>query len=68
MKIIRTWDADNFLNKMTFFNSFLTVILYGCFKHTYIHLNKGDAIFACYGRLKLMTQADLHIAFFTIFL
>ena len=53
---------------MILIKSFLTVVLYDCFKHTYIGLNEGDTINECYSRLKLMAQADLHIAFFTIFL
>ena len=47
--------------------SFLSGVLYDCFKVIYTYLNEGDKVCLCYSCLKMVTQADLHVGFFTIF-
>ena len=47
--------------------SFLPGVLYDCFKLIYVYLNEGDKVRECYGFLKMMMQAHLHVDFFTIF-
>ena len=42
-------------------------ILYDCFKLIYAYLNEGNKVRECYGCLKMMIQAYLHVGFFTIF-
>ena len=47
--------------------SFLTGVLYDCFKLIYAYLNEGDKVRECYSCLKLIVQAHLHVGFFTVF-
>ena len=49
-------------------NSFITGVLYVRFKLIYPYSNKGDKVLECYSCLKMITQAHLHVGFFTIFL
>ena len=42
-------------------------VLYDCFKPIHAYLNEGDKIRECYGRLKMMIQANCHVCYFTIF-
>ena len=52
---------------MILIKSFLTGVLYDCFKFIYAYLNEGDEVRECYGCLKMMIQVHLHVGFFTIF-
>ena len=52
---------------MILIKSFLTEVLYDCFKLMYVYLNEGYRVRECYSCLKMMIQAHLHVAFFTIF-
>ena len=47
--------------------SFLTAILYDCFKLIYTYLNEEDKVCECYSCLEVVIQAHLHVGFFTIF-
>ena len=55
------------LNKMILMRSFLTRVLYDCFKVIYAYLNHGDNVRECYSCLEMMMQAYLHVGFFTMF-
>ena len=48
---------------MILFKSFLTGVLYDCFKLKHAYLNEGDQVCECYSCLKMM----IHVGFFTIF-
>ena len=48
---------------MIFIKSFLTGVLYDCFKLMYAYLNEGDKVCECYGCLKMVIQARLHVGF-----
>ena len=47
--------------------SFLTGVLYDCFKLMYVYLNEGDEVRKCFSCLKMMIRAQSHDGFFTIF-
>ena len=53
--------------KIILIKSFLTGVLYDCFKLIYAYLNEGDKVCECYSCLKMVIQAHLHVGFFTIF-
>ena len=53
------------LSKMILMRSFLTRVLYDCFKVIYAYLNHGDNVRECYSCLEM--QAYLHVGFFTMF-
>ena len=52
---------------MILVKSFLTGILYDCFKIIYASINEGDKVRGCYSCSKMIVQAYLHVGFFTIF-
>ena len=52
---------------MILIKSFLTGVLYDCFRLMYVYLNKGDKVGECYSCLKMVIQAHLHVGFLTIF-
>ena len=52
---------------MILIKSFLTGVLYDCFKLIYAYLNEGHKIREYYSCLKLIVQAHLHVGFFIIF-
>ena len=52
---------------MILIKSFLTGVLYDCFKLMEGYLNQEDKIRKCYYCLKIMIQAHLHVCLFTIF-
>ena len=47
--------------------SFLTRVLYDCFKIIYAYLNEGNNVRECYNCLKMMMQVSLRDGFFTIY-
>ena len=49
---------------MILIKSFLTWVLYDCFKLIYAYLNEADKVRECYNCLKIMMQANLHVRFF----
>ena len=51
---------------MILIKSFLTGVLYDCFKLIYAYLNEGDKVRECYSCLKMIVQGHLHVGFFTI--
>ena len=51
---------------MILIKSFLTRVLYDCFKLIYAYLNERDEVRECYSCLKTMIQGYLHVAFFTM--
>ena len=53
---------------MILIKSFLTGVLYDCFKLIYAYLNKGYNVRECYSCLKMMIQAHLHVGFLNIFI
>ena len=53
---------------MILIKSFLTRVLYDCFKLIYDYLNEGDKVRECYSCLKIVIQAQLHVRFSTIFI
>ena len=55
------------VSKIIPIKSFLTGVLYDCFKLIYAYLTEGDKIFECYSYLKMVIQANLYVSFFTIF-
>ena len=52
---------------MILMKSFITGVLYDCFKLIYAYLIERDKIRECYSCLKMMIQAHLHVGFITIF-
>ena len=52
---------------MILIKSFLTGVLYDCFKLIYAHLNEGDQFCECYSCSILVILAHLHVGLFTIF-
>ena len=52
---------------MILINSFLTGVLYDCFKLIYEYLNEGDEVRECYSCLKIIIQVHLHVGFIKIF-
>ena len=52
---------------MILITSFLTIILYNCFKLEYTYLNEGDKVRECYSCLNMMIQVHLLVGFLTIF-
>ena len=53
---------------MILIKSFLTRVLYDCFKLICVCLNEGDKVRECYSYLKTVIQAQLHVGFSTIFI
>ena len=51
---------------MILIKSFLTRVLYDCFKLICVYLNEGDKVRECYSCLKTVIQAQLHVGFSTI--
>ena len=75
-KFIRTWNTQsmiyNFqcsqiLNKIILIKSFLTEVLYDCFKLVFAYLNEGGQVCEFYSCLKMVIQAHLHVGIFTLF-
>ena len=52
---------------MILIKSFLTRVMYGCFKLIYASLHKGYKVYECYSCLKMIVQAHLHVGILTIF-
>ena len=52
---------------MILMKSFITGVLYDCFKLIYAYLIERDKVRECYSCLKMMIQAHLHVGFITIF-
>ena len=52
---------------MILIKSFLTEVLYDCFKLIYVYLNEEDKVRECYNCLEMLVQAHLHVGFLTIF-
>ena len=52
---------------MILIKSFLTGVLYDCFKLIYASLNEEDKFRECYSCLKMRIQAHLHVGFIKIF-
>ena len=52
---------------MILIKSFLTGILYDCFKLIYAYLNERDEVHECYSCLKMIVPVHLHVGFSTIF-
>ena len=48
---------------MILIKSFLTGILYDCFKRIYASLNEGDKVRECYSCWKMMIQSHLQVGF-----
>ena len=48
---------------MILIKSILTRVLHDCFKLMYAYLTEGDKVPECYGCLKIMMQAHLHVPF-----
>ena len=57
MRIIYKFKCQSLLNKMILNKSFLTGVLYDCFKLTDVFLTEWDETCECYSCLKLMIQA-----------
>ena len=55
------------MNKIILIKSFLTRVLYDCFKLIYAYLNERDKVCECYSCLKMVIQAHLHVGFLIIF-
>ena len=53
---------------MILIKSFLTRVLYDCFKLINVYLNEGDKVRECYSCLKIVIQAQLYVSFSTIFI
>ena len=51
------------LDKMILIKSFLTAVLYDCFKFIYADLNERDKVCKCCSYLKMMIQAHLNDGF-----
>ena len=54
------------LNKIILIKSFLTGILFDCFKLIYAYLSKGDQVCECYSCLKMVIKAHLLVGFIAI--
>ena len=52
---------------MILIKSFLTGVLYDCFKLMSVYVNEGDKVCGCYSCLKMIIQAHLFVGFFTNF-
>ena len=52
---------------MILIKSFLTGVLYDCFKLIYAYLNEGNEVCECYSCSKMVIQACLYVGFSTIF-
>ena len=52
---------------MILVKSYLTWVLYDCFKLIYEYSNEGGKIREYYNCLKIIVQAHLHVGFSTIF-
>ena len=66
-RIIYSFKCSQVLNRIILIKSFLSGVLYDCFKVIYTYLNEGDKVCVCYSCLKMVIQAHLHFGFFTIF-
>ena len=58
-------EAPKFWTKLS--SSFLTGVLYYCFKLIYAYLNEGHQFCECYSCLKMVILAHLHVGFLQCF-
>ena len=61
------FECSYVLNKTIIIKSFLTGVLDDCFKLIYAYINEEDNVCECYGCLKMMIQAHLHVGFFATY-
>ena len=72
--MIYNFKCSYVVNKTILIKSFITGVLYDYFSIHFTlydfficaYLNEGDKVRECYGCLKMMIQAQLHVGFFTI--